>query len=139
MIMQSRESVGLSRAGLSELCGVSQSHLSKVERGKVRVGRQAARKFAHALGLPVEALMMPQATEDFTTPPPETSGTEIMPHVLAMIEVDADVAAMARMVAAGRGLTTAEYLGATLRQSVRADLASECGRFLSGPPTGPDP
>jgi hypothetical protein len=49
------------------------------------------------------------------------------------VKVDADVIAEAKMVAASRDQTLAEYLSETLRPIVRKDLEGEYARRSQGP------
>lgn len=48
------------------------------------------------------------------------------------VKLDATVATEAKMVAAARGITLAEYISELLRPIVRKDLEAETGRMLSG-------
>ena len=45
-----RENTGLTMVELSEKCGIAQSHLSDMERGKRSIGKISAQKLGKALG-----------------------------------------------------------------------------------------
>ena len=53
------------------------------------------------------------------------------------VKLDADVAREAKMVAASRDQTLAEYLSELLRPLVRRDLESETGKRLTDRPAPP--
>jgi hypothetical protein len=49
------------------------------------------------------------------------------------VKIDAGVIREAKMVAAARGITVAEYLSEMIRPIVRKDLETETGRVLGSP------
>jgi len=55
------------------------------------------------------------------------------------VKLDADVTREAKMVAASRDQTLAEYLSELLRPLVRRDLQSETGKRLTDPAARPAP
>lgn len=48
---------GLSQAELSRQCGVSQGHISELERGDKKASPKTIKKLATTLGVPMAALM----------------------------------------------------------------------------------
>ncbi len=54
-----REALGISQRDLAARCGVTQGHISHVERGVFQASPQLARVLAEKLGVPLEAITYP--------------------------------------------------------------------------------
>ncbi len=59
-IKELRKQKKMSQSELAELAGISRTHLSEIETGKVDPGTQISLRIAQVLGKPVNKIFLPQ-------------------------------------------------------------------------------
>lgn len=57
VVRRQRETQGLSQESLADQAGIHRTYVSSIERGKVRLGLDVAKKVADGLGVPLHKLI----------------------------------------------------------------------------------